>query len=361
MKRIVCFTESLSGGGAEHQLAILANLLAENGYEVSFVTYSDLPDHYQLSNSIKRINLTDRKSAIGRLFSVLLYFLQVKTDCVISYRQACNARVIIPLLFRSKKKINLICGERNTHYGKSDKYEKFLFGGAYKRANYIVANSFTQKDYINTIRPRWSNKVYTIINYTDLNNYSIVKLPPYKDCFRIGVFSRVGLQKNVRNFIIAMNNLKNETSKKFEVHWYGNVESDCPYKQWAEEYKTGEYLFFHSAVKDTRLFMGQFNAICQPSLFEGFSNSISEAICCGMPMLVGDVSDNSIMVKDGINGYLFNPTEVQSIVSSFLKIFLLDDNQLEQFGKESRVIAESLFDKEVFVSSYTKLIENEPV
>jgi len=38
MKRITCFTSNLTGGGAEHQLTILSNLLAEKGYDVTIVT-----------------------------------------------------------------------------------------------------------------------------------------------------------------------------------------------------------------------------------------------------------------------------------------------------------------------------------
>lgn len=37
MKKIHCFTESQAGGGAEHQMNILAGLLAEKGYDVTLV------------------------------------------------------------------------------------------------------------------------------------------------------------------------------------------------------------------------------------------------------------------------------------------------------------------------------------
>ena len=48
MKRITCFTESLGGGGAEHQMVILAGFLAEDGYDVTLVTYASIPDHYDI-------------------------------------------------------------------------------------------------------------------------------------------------------------------------------------------------------------------------------------------------------------------------------------------------------------------------
>jgi glycosyltransferase involved in cell wall biosynthesis len=35
---------------------------------------------------------------------------------------------------------------------------------------------------------------------------------------------------------------------------------------------------------------------------------------CGKPILCGDICDNSMIVKDHINGFLFNPNRVEDIV-----------------------------------------------
>ena len=40
-KRLVLFTDSLIGGGAQRQLVTLARELNANGYSVSVLTYSD--------------------------------------------------------------------------------------------------------------------------------------------------------------------------------------------------------------------------------------------------------------------------------------------------------------------------------
>lgn len=336
-------------------MALLCTFLAEVGYNVTLVTYSDVKDHYSLSNNIKRINLGAGKKPLRKLFAIFKYFLKTNTDCIISYRQACNTRVLLPLLF--KKNIRLICSERNIHYGHNDKYELVLFGGLYKRADLIVTNSYSQERYIKRIRPKWSNKVRTIINYTDINIYKSVVLPSDMSIFKIAVFSRVAYQKNVKNFIKAIALLKQNSSKMFEIHWYGNKEPDCPYQSWNAEYGTEGLLFFHDAVKNPQNLMYIYHAVCLPSLFEGFSNSIAEAICCGMPMIVGDVSDNSIMVKNEENGFLFDPTNIEDISNCISKIMNLSYEELCMMGNKSRIIAESLFNKEIFVSSYINIIE----
>lgn len=74
-------------------------------------------------------------------------------------------------------------------------------------------------------------------------------------------------------------------------------------------------------------------------------------------MLVSDVSDNSRMVKDGINGFLFNPLDESSMVEAFIKFFTLKFEDRKKMSEESRKIAETLFDKARFIDSYISLIE----
>ena len=139
--------------------------------------------------------------------------------------------MLIPLLFRKRSSISVICSERNVHYGSNyDKYERLLFGGLYKRADAIVTNSYTQKRFITSNHPHLTGKLSTIINYTDLDVYKPVTRHLEQDRILIGVFSRVGIQKNVKNFIEAISVLKNKCNKVFEIHWYGNKESNCPYQ-----------------------------------------------------------------------------------------------------------------------------------
>lgn len=102
--------------------------------------------------------------------------------------------------------------------------------------------------------------------------------------------------------------------------------------------------------------MGEYHAICLPSLYEGFSNSIAEGICSGKPMLVSDVSDNGVMVKDGLNGYLFNPNDCESMCEAFVKMCNASEDDMVAMSKKSREIAEALFDEDRFINEYIKLL-----
>lgn len=363
MKKIHCFTESQAGGGAEHQMNILVGLLAEKGYDVTLVTYADVPDHYTLPNHVKRIRLGSGHNPVKAFFKIFWYFLWIKTDCVISYRESCNARVLVPLLFRPWTKI--LVGERNMTIGNPTIYGKLVCNFLYYRANAIVPNSFSQERYLKSLNKSWKSRVKTIINYTEVDKYDTILMPVESEVIKFGVFARFSKQKNPLGLINAIKVLKEKTKKPFELHWYGTQNGNINgynldylnVKKAIQELLLEDVVFLHPATKDVLGEMCKYHAICLPSFFEGFSNSISEGICCGKPMLVSDVSDNSLMVHEGENGFLFDPNKTDSIVSAFEKFLALDRTQIEEMGKRSREIAEKLFDKNVFIESYVNLIE----
>lgn len=371
MKNITCFTESLGGGGAEHQMAIIAGFLAEKGYNVTIVTYASLPDHYDTPAVVKRVDIGNTRvknmklKAVVKLLKIFHYFIWLKTDCVISYRQCANLRVLPPMFFRNKKKIRVICSDRNTE-SKLDIKHKLLLNLLYQRAQFIVPNSKTETNFILSHNPSLQPKLKTIHNYTDLQHFAPGEMPTDKTIIKVAVFSRFSSQKNPLRFVEAMKELKAKTNQSFEVHWYGNCNGNInglnaeylELKRKIEESGIEDTFFLHSAVKDPALVMRHYHAICLPSLYEGFSNSVAEGICCGKPMLVSDVSDNSVMVHDGINGFLFKPLDKNSICDAFVKFFMLSYSEMCNMSRESRKIAERLFDKESFVNKYVELIES---
>lgn len=371
MKKITCFTESLGGGGAEHQMVILAGMLAEKGYDVSLVTYASIPDHYAVYNSVKRIDI-GATSAKGRRVKALIkavkcfhFFLWLKTDCIIAYRECANLRVLPSMFFRNRKKVKVICSDRNTSKGLSFSHWLLLYC-LYYRADYIVPNSKTESDFIIKNKPTLKPKVRTIHNYTNLQQFMPTSVPNDLSLIKIAIFSRYSVQKNPIGFARAMMILKKVINRPFEVHWYGTQngavsgfnEDYLALKNKIKELDISDVLKLFPAVKNPALLMGDYHAVCLPSLYEGFSNSVAEGICSGKPMLVSDVSDNSLMVHNGVNGYLFDPTNPDSICGAFIQFFGLSHEEMCRMALHSRVIAERLFDKDEFIQQYISLIES---
>jgi glycosyltransferase involved in cell wall biosynthesis len=75
-----------------------------------------------------------------------------------------------------------------------------------------------------------------------------------------------------------------------------------------------------------------------PSLSEGLSNSVLEAMACGLPLLLTDTSGTQQMLRDGVNGFVIGERSAADIVGS-LRRYLDDPGLLALHGGRSREIA----------------------
>jgi L-malate glycosyltransferase len=72
-----------------------------------------------------------------------------------------------------------------------------------------------------------------------------------------------------------------------------------------------------------------------PSLAEGLSNALLEAMACGLPVIAADLPGNKELLSNSINGVLTragDSAELAKAVSSLLA----DKNQQEKLGKQAR-------------------------
>ena len=363
MKKILFVDSGFSSGGAEHQSAQLINMLVDRGYEVTCATFRDIPDHYYISPNVNRIKFAPGASTWKKLLAMEIYLLKTDADVVFAFSQRLSCIVLFPMLLRPK--IKVISSERNYTIASPDKWEKILINtGIYNRANYIVSNNYSQGRYIVQKFPAIKNKVSVITNFTDVDSFAATPVPNNK-VIRIGIFCRFEQQKNFHRLLDALCRLNELKRYSYHIDWYGNHTFNTVSQQQyfdigmskIKQYKLERYVTIHAPIKNVEKMLPSFDVLCLPSLHEGFSNSISEYICCGRPVLCSDVSDNSLMVHDGENGFLFDPFDVDNIINAFIRYFETTNEQRVAMGVKSRQIAERLFNKDNFIESYIKLIE----
>lgn len=364
MKHILFINAGFGSGGAEHQCSQLINMLIERGYSITVASFGDIPDHYYVSPLVERVQLAPNKSTFAKILAVEKYLLTAKADVIFAFSQRMSVLCLFPMLLRPNLKV--ISSERNFTIGQPDKFEKILMRtGIYRRANFIVPNNYSQGRYLAKKMPSIAKKINVITNYTEVDTYKATPLPQ-NHIPQIGIFCRFEVQKNFHRFIEMLGVLKQQKAPLFHVHWFGNhsftTEAQKQYFEEGirkiEELEIDDYITIHDPTREVSRLIPTFDAMCLPSLHEGFSNSISEYICCGRPVICSDVSDNSVMVHDGKNGFLFDPLNIEDMCHAFMKYLESTSKQRELMSKRSREIAEELFDKERFISDYIKLIES---
>ena len=94
-----------------------------------------------------------------------------------------------------------------------------------------------------------------------------------------------------------------------------------------------------------------------PSLSEGMSNTILEAMATGLPVIATRVGGNSELVREGRTGTLVEPKDVAGLGTA-IEGYIKDPDKRASHGMEARRIAESRFSLEAMVNSYAELYDS---
>lgn len=356
--KILCCIDALASGGAERQMVGLAIMLKDAGYEVKVMVTHHQPFYLpQLLEHNIAYEYLQAENKITRIFKVIRATRKNSPDIVIAYMERLGIMTNFAKLFGQRFK--LIVSERNTNINYISFRDKIKFI-IYKYSNFIICNSHTQTDFITRRYPYLSNKLKTIVNFTDLERFH----PPSQeknesDILDILVVARVAPQKNVLCFLDAIKLLV-ERSVSFKVSWFGHTQSKAYYQQClskVQDLNLREYISFYPPIERIEEEYRKVDLFCLPSLYEGTPNCVCEAMASGLPIVCSDICDNSRIVENGQNGFLFDPNSPEDIVSAVKKFAELSSKQKIEMGRKSRMLAEKKFLKDKFFRDYLALLD----
>lgn len=80
-----------------------------------------------------------------------------------------------------------------------------------------------------------------------------------------------------------------------------------------------------------------------PSYFEGYPNTLVEAMANGIPVIASDVNSGTVaeLIKNEENGYIFG-VDNQEMLEMYIRKALSDINRINDFAKKNLYIKESL-------------------
>ena len=105
----------------------------------------------------------------------------------------------------------------------------------------------------------------------------------------------------------------------------------------------------HDIVRDLDVFV-------LPSLAEGISNTILEAMACALPVIATDVGGNPELVQDNVTGRLI-PRRDLGALSSAIGFYLSHSGERVNHGKEGRRVVEEHFSMGAMVQGYAGVYE----
>ncbi|WP_228894367.1 TIGR03088 family PEP-CTERM/XrtA system glycosyltransferase [Pseudoduganella aquatica] len=123
------------------------------------------------------------------------------------------------------------------------------------------------------------------------------------------------------------------------------------------ELDVGAQVWLSGARDDVPAILASFDVFVLPSLSEGISNTILEAMACGLPVLATGVGGNLELVKDGVCGRFFPPGDVDAL-SGLLAAYGGDAGLRGAHGAAARHIAVEEFSMAAMVNNYMAVYDS---
>jgi len=124
----------------------------------------------------------------------------------------------------------------------------------------------------------------------------------------------------------------------------------------AETLNISELAYFPGSLDIIPEVLRSLDIFVLPSLNEGISNTILEAMASGVPVLATAAGGNTELVEDNVNGRLFSPGDSDAL-SRLLLDYVLDPSLRLAHGQAARAIAVERFSLDAMVSSHAAVYD----
>ena len=286
--KCICYIDHLSNGGAQRVMSILANALAERGYEVVLITDIRLSEYkeYLIDKRIKRVILhsDSKRRKISRntlrLYLLRKYIKKEKPQVVISFLGGCNIRMLISTIGIHVKKIVSVRSDPNREYGTS-LIVKQIVNNLFKKADGVVfqtkgameyfANKIKQKSTV-ILNPISDDFYFEEINVNQENNIIFV------GCLRP--------EKNVQMLIRAFSQIADENDYKLLICGDGPEKSVL--NNLVRNLHLEDRVIFRGHVDYIRDELKRSKIFVLTSDYEGMPNALMEAMAMNMACIATD-------------------------------------------------------------------------
>lgn len=363
--KIVRIVSELDFGGVEKVLAnSIPQLVNQVGVEVSVIVLGKGGRVSQnLINrgvSVHIFNQNPKIPNLGLLYQLYKLIKNLKPDVIHCQGGESNFHGI---LTASWAKVPNIIGEEigipNHH-----SYWKSIFQWVYKKAHKIIAISEAVKANIVALGEVEERNVEVIYNPVGLN---VIPLNHQEESnnkndqskpFIFITTCRLVPIKNLDNLLIAFSELFEESiQQKIELWIVGDGTLKEELQDLAKELKIAYSVKWFGFQEEVQPFLNPADVFIIPSLREGSSVSLAEAMTCGLPSIVTQIGGAMEILGNSNSGILIDPLDTHSIKSAMLHLLHLPKSIRQTMGKRAMKEAKR-FNIENYILSLMKIYQS---
>jgi len=356
-------------GGTERQAELLARMLRESGFTITFITAKLRKEWKRIESvgGLKVIRLPSPKiKVIGTLIyalSLIYYLIKHRKhyDIIHVHRADYDAVVTAPLgkLLGKKVLVKLAC---SGPFGDIETLMKSPISGfalaMIANADKMVAvNEDIKKELLKVGYEK--DRILMIPNGVDANTFRpITNSQPSKK--KVVTFvGRLHEQKGLEYLLYSWKELIESfkmSVSSFELHL--NLIGEGPLKEKlvtvTEELGISKSVHLLGSVNNIAECLQCTDVFVNSSLFEGISNSLLEAMACGLPIVATDISGNAELIQDDYNGLLVSPGDSKSLCNA-IECLLKDVKKAKKLGMEARKTVEKRYSCPIIAKEYMEI------
>ncbi|MDZ8050456.1 MAG: glycosyltransferase family 4 protein [Aulosira sp. ZfuVER01] len=359
--RVTFVISSLTFGGAERVMSIMANYWAAQGWEITVLTLDDtkIPDFY-LDSRVSYIPLNLYKkspnaligiwSNLQRILTLRSAISQNKPHTVISFMTQTN---IITLLATRLLGIPVIVSERNYPLRHSIGMGwQQLRQLTYPFAERIVVQTQRIKNFFPS---QLQSRVCIIPNPVLAPPKAQASSDKLLDPRSLIAVGRLHQQKGFDLLLQAFAKLKDIYPEwKLTILGEGSLLPEL--EALRNQLELGDRVHFLGPVKNVYGFLKQAELFIMSSRFEGFPNALAEAMACGLPVISTDCpSGPQEIIRNGIDGILVPNEDVSALAQAMDKL-MSDESQRKSLAARAPEIIER-FSLEKIMGMWETLLE----
>lgn len=355
---------NLSRGGAERTVSRISLKMNNNIKKELLLFGKDAEVGYSYKGNLVYLDREDDSGKTKKLLNFInrtkkLKEMKQKNDTpTISFLLYAN--LINALTARSGRTILSVRNHMTTQFktGNMSKFWNFVIKYIYPKADLItVVSREIKEDLIKNYKIEKS-KIKVIYNSYDIQNIQELSQEPldkeYEEIFQKSVIVTVGRlnkQKGIQHLIRAFSNAyKNKSELRLVIIGSGTQENYL--KQLVTNLDLNNVVHFLGHQDNPFKFISKSQLYVMPSIFEGFPNSLSEAMACGAPVLASDCLSGP---REILAPQEFGKEEINYEISKKRFGVLMPVCNGEEYSSEDLLIKEELKMADLII----KLFEND--
>jgi len=352
----------MSPAGKEIGIVKLLNKLNPEQFESTLIVIDKVYDLLNLDTDKTRLIELNKKKGndLGLPYRLYRFFKKEKFHIV--HTHAWGTVVEGILAAKMARVPVIIHGEHGTfHKDFKRKYVQKIF---FNWADYLMSVSDVLANEIAETIGINHHKFHTILNGVDVDRFdpNPAKRTAYRE--ELGfketdfIIGTVGRPKPVKNQQMMIHALKEILPKFPQAHVV--IVGDTPLDSQRQELQVratnlgvDNHVHFLGIKEDIPGYLNTFDTFVLPSLREGCSNVLQEAMATGLPIVASNMGGNPELITHQETGLLFNVHDLSEFVNQLLR--LINNPKLRaQYGKNARERAVRDFSLQTMIEAYSE-------